>query len=289
MTITAKHQPANSEQVGDRRWYIHPITGERFRSVTTALSDIAKYGLIDWAAGLTAKAAFERLDWLNRVADADNCNSTKTDDACGECPACCIAWLASRHEEVRDDAAELGRKLHDAAEEHALWGPGASIDPQVQPFFDQWLRWRDAWQVEFEATEMTVISRKWGYGGTLDTILRVDNADLLPKQFRHLAGLPVCGDYKTGKSVDIPKGWQVVAYSKADAVLLKDGTELPMPEIKGGMVIHIRPDKLQVREAHITEANFANFIHVLGMAEALDAGLNTVLSRPYTLPGENFQ
>lgn len=288
MAALAKPQPANAELVDGDRWYVHPITGERFISVTTVLGDVAKFGLPRWAAGLSARAAFDQLDWLNRAALMDACNSTQTDDACGDCPACVIAWLSTRHDEVRDDAAELGRKLHDAAEEHALWGPGAHLDEQVRPFFEHWLRWREAWRVDFEATEMTVISRKWGYAGTLDAAVRLTHADLLPKPFRHLTGLLLCVDYKTGKHIDIPKGWQVTAYSRADAVLLKDGTELPMPEFRGGLLVHIRPDRLQVREVHTSDRVFASFIHVLRMAEALDAGLNSVLSRPYTLPGDDF-
>lgn len=286
MTAAApvKTQPANAQTADDgSRFYTHPTTGERFISVTTVLSDIAKFGLPDWAASLTARAAIERIEWLKAAADHGDCHSTRTDDACGECAECVVAWLANRHNEVRDTAGDLGRKLHDAAEAETLLGPGAHVDEEVAPFLTQWKRWRDAWQPTFVAAEMTVISRKWGYGGTLDSIIQLDRPELLPPRFRHLAGLPVCVDYKTGKHLDIPKGWQVNAYSKADAVLLEDGTELPMPDIKGGLIVHIRPNKLQVREVHLTDYAFDGFIHTVRVAEGLDAGLNSVLSRPYTL------
>lgn len=271
---------AETNPDGDR-WYVHPTTGERFISVTTVLNSISKFGLVDWAAGLTAQAAFDRLDWLNRAAAVDTCNA-RGDDACGNCRACVVTWLTNRHAEARDAAGDIGTKLHDAGEEHALFGPGATVDADVAPFFDGYLRWVEQWQPAFEATEMTVISRKWGYAGTLDWIARFALANL-PKQFRHLADLPVVGDTKSSKSVDLTKGWQVVAYAKADAVLLPDGTELPMPEVNGGLILHIRPGKVQVREVYLTAAAHDNFVRMLNVVEGLSAGLNTVLSRPYTL------
>lgn len=279
--VKTDRHPVNSETNAEgSRWYIHPVTGERFISVTTVLSHIAKFGLVPWAAKLSATAAFDRLPMLVRASRMPLCNSTKTDDACGLCRDCLTYWLADRHNQVRDDAADLGIKLHDAAESDALFGEGIHIDEDVLPFVEQFRRWRTAYQPEFLASEMTVISRKWGYGGTLDAILRIA---AMPKQLAHLNELPCCADWKSSKSVDIAKGWQVVAYSNADAVLLPDGTELPMPEIKGGLIVHIRPERVQMREVYLTDANFQSFIHMLRVVEGLSAGLNTVLSRPMTL------
>lgn len=277
---TDRH-PINSETSAEgARYYIHPITGERFISVTTVLSHIAKFGLVPWAAKLSATAAFDRLPMLVRASRMPLCNSTKTDDACGGCRDCLTYWLADRHNQVRDDAADLGIKLHDIAESDTLFGEGAQVDDDVRPFVEQFRRWRTAYQPDFLASEMTVISRKWGYAGTLDAILRID---AMPKQLAHLNDLPCCTDWKSSKSVDIAKGWQVVAYSNADAVLLPDGTELPMPEIKGGLIVHIRPERVQMREVYLTDQNFQSFIHMLRVVEGLSAGLNTVLSRPVTL------
>lgn len=290
MTITkADRHPVNSETDKDSgsRYYIHPVTGERFVSVTTVLGNISRFGLPQWAARLASEAAFDRLPLLNRASRAGACNSTKTGDACGMCRACVTYWLADRHNQVRDDAADLGVKLHDVAEHDALFGEGAHVDDDVAPFVDQYRRWRDRYQPEFLASEMTVISRKWGYAGTLDAILRFGEASRLPKQLAHLTGLPLCNDWKTSKSVDLVKGWQVVAYANADNVLLPDGSELPMPEIKGGLIVHIRPERVQMREVYVTDANFQFFVHMLRVVEGLNAGLNTVLSRPVTLTEES--
>jgi hypothetical protein len=280
--VKADRHPVNSETDKDTgtRYYIHPTTGERFISVTTVLGNIAKFGLTPWAAKLSATAAFDRLPALVRASRAPLCNLTKTGDACGTCRDCVTFWLADRHNQVRDDAADLGVKLHDVAESDALFGEGAHVDEDVRPFVEQYRRWRDAFRPEFLATEMTVISRKWGYAGTLDQITRIS---AMPSKLEHLNGLPTCNDLKTSKSVDRVKGWQVVAYANADAVLLPDGTEEPMPEIKGGLIVHIRPERVQMREVHLTDENFQYFVHMLRVVEGLSASLNTVLSRPVTL------
>lgn len=273
--------PVNSETNRDGdRWYIHPTTGERFISVTTVLGNIAKYGLQQWAANLAANAAFDRLPLLNRASRNQSCNATKTDNACGTCRACVTYWLADQHNQVRDAAADLGIKLHDVAENDTLFGEGAHIDDDVKPFVDQYRRWRDHFQPEFHASEMTVISRKWGYAGTLDTVFSIAK---MPEKLAHLSGLPCCADWKTSKTIDLLKGWQVIAYANADVVLMPDGTELPMPEIKGGLIVHIRPERVQMREVYLTDTNFQYFIHLLRVVEGLSAGLNTVLSRPVTL------
>lgn len=295
MTETAtKRGPlhAETDEATGSRWYIHPVTGERFMSVTTALKYIAKFGLVDWSARLAAEAAVSRLPWLARCARVASCNSAKTADACGACGDCATAWLARRHIEVRDDAGDRGRRVHEAAEHLELFGEGATVDEDIVEMVDLYRRWRRYYRPEFEATEMTVISRKWGYAGTLDSILRFPEDSPLPKKFEHLAGKRIVCDNKTGKHLGIPEGWQVNAYANADVVLLPDGSEEPMPEVEAGLILHIRPQtldapaKLQMREVHLSDANQAMFVHLLRVVEGLTGGLGTALSRPTNLPKE---
>lgn len=273
---------ADTDETTGARWYVHPRTGERFISVTTVLGYVAKFGLPKWAAKLTAEAAFRYVNEISRALLHDPCQSTG-DDACGLCRPCLIGWLSNRHNDERDRAASIGTRLHEAAEARVLFGPGATVDEEIQPLLDHYVRWLEAWKPEFVATEMTVISRKYGYAGTLDKIVRLSQVDLLPPSFQPLAGLNLVGDTKTGKHIDIINGWQVNAYAHADAVLLPDGSEEPMPSIGGGLIVHVRPDKLQVRRVEVNQATFARFIHLLRVADGLTAGLNTVLSRPFTL------
>lgn len=272
---------ADTDETTGARWYVHPRTGERFISVTTVLSNVAKYGLPGWSAKLTAQAAYKHLPRLNASLANDPCQMVG-EDACGVCPPCVRVWLADRHNVERDHAASLGTRTHDAAQELALFGEGATVDEEVRPFVSGYQRWVDTWKPEFELTEATVISRKWGYAGTLDWAARFQEANL-PKQFQHMANALTCGDTKTGKHLDIQKGWQVLAYSRCDSILLPDGSEEPLPAIDFGLILHIRPELVQLREVFLTDANFQFFVHLLRVAEGLGAGLNSVLSRPFTL------
>lgn len=274
---------AETDQSTGSRWYIHPKTGERFISVTTVLSSIAKFGLVDWSARLAAEAAFDRLPWLVRASRNTSCNAVG-DDACGNCRTCVTVWLANRHNTVRDEAADKGTRVHESAEHIALFGEGATVDDDIRPFVDQYLRWRKVYRPIYEATEMTVISRKWGYAGTLDGILRFPADSPLPPSLHHLRNVPVIKDTKTGKHLGLTNAWQVVAYARADAVLLPDGSEEPMPPVSGGLILHVRPDKAQMREVHLSDANHASFVHALRVAEGLAQPLGSGLSRPVNLP-----
>lgn len=289
MTIAeAKQEPAHAvtDQTTGSRWYIHPTTGERFISVTTALSYIAKFGLNDWAARLSAEAAFERLPWLNRCARVAACNASKTDAACGQCRECSQLWLANRHNETRDQAGNRGSRVHEAAEQLELFGEGATVDDDIADLVDGYRRWRQLYRPEFLATEMTVVSRKWGYAGTLDGIIRYPEDAPLPAKLGHLAGKALVSDTKTGKHLGVSEGWQVCAYAHADVVLLPDGTEEPMPAVEGGQVLHVRPGKVQMREAHLADTNHAYFVHLLRVVEGLTGGLGAALSRPVNVPME---
>jgi hypothetical protein len=275
---------AETDKATGSRWYVHPITGERFISVTTVLGYISKFGLPGWAGRLAAEAAFDRLPWLVRCSRNKPCNSSKTGDACGNCPECAVLWLSLRHEQVRDDAGDVGRRVHKAAEQMTVFGPGAHVDEDIRPLVEKLVQWRRLYRPEYESAEVTVISRKWGYAGTLDDILRFPADSPLPKSLQHLKGLALVDDLKTGKHLDKPNGWQVNAYARADAVLLDDGTELPMPQIDGGLIVHIRPDKVQMREVHLSDVNHQRFVHMLRVVEGLIEPLGTVLSRPATMP-----
>lgn len=284
----AKREPVHAEtdKATGSRWYVHPVTGERFMSVTTVLGYISKFGLPDWSARLAAEAAIQRLPWLVRCSRVAPCNSSKTENACGQCGACATLWLTNRHAEARDEAGDRGSRVHEAAEQLALFGEGATVDEDIAELVDRYRRWHAYYRPEYLATEMTVISRKWGYAGTLDGILRFPADSPLPAKLKHLADRAVLKDTKTGKHIGIPEGWQVNAYARADAVLLPDGSEEPMPPIEGGLILHIRPDRVQMREVHLTDANHAAFVHELRVVEGLTAGLGTVLSRPVNLPKE---
>lgn len=275
---------ADTDPSGSRYYVLN--SGERFISVTTVLSYIAKPYLIPWAAGLTADAALDNAERVFAAADTPPCN-TKGDDACGLCRACIRDWLANRHEAVRDAAGERGTKLHAAAEHRELHGPGGTVDDDAAPYFEAYVNWADRAKPTVLATEMTVVSRKWGMAGTLDNLMAFGDDSVLPKALEHLRHKVLLVDKKTSKSVDFTQAWQVNGYSLCETAVMPDGSEIDTPAVDSGLILHIRPESeggVKMREAHINTLNQAAFIHTLRMAERVTAPLGDVLSRPAKLP-----
>lgn len=269
MTVVAteKRQPANADTRDDgTRWYIHPITGERFLSVTTALKVIAKEALIFWAAKVVAEEAMDSLPTLLKAARIRPCEQTG-DARCGRCRVCAITDLRGRPTAVRDAAADLGSTVHAAAERHELtgdWRTGvAETDALIEPFLTQYLAFRTQFRPTYEAAEMTVISRQYGYAGTLDAILSLG---WCPPKYVDLMGKLCVLDIKTGKGVYDEFQLQLAAYKYADAVLLPDGTELPMPETEDTtLVLHLRPGMYQIHPVPVSPGIHGAFLSAFAL------------------------
>src|SRR5690349_18750637 len=110
------------EESDDGRWYI--IDGQRLMSVTTAFNAIAKRGLIPWAAGLAAEAAFADLPMLNAASRRQLCDNAwsrcrhEQGESCEKCPCrvcrlCVQKWIADRHQRETARRADEGTRVHD--------------------------------------------------------------------------------------------------------------------------------------------------------------------------------
>jgi hypothetical protein len=277
--------PSLADDSGSERWYLHPRTGERFLSVTSALGYIAKHFLSTWAAKLSAEAAIDAWETVQAAAAIDPCE-LKGSEACGVCRTCVSHWLADRHNVIRETAGDLGSRFHEAVEHQSLFGPGGEVDEDVQPFLDAYNNWADRAKPTIFMTEATVINRRFGYAGTLDVGLEFGDGSELPKKLEHLRGRVLLGDWKTGKSVDKLAAWQENAYRFGEAILLPDGTEEPLPHFEAGLILHIRPESeggVKMREAVFNAWNFNQFIYTLRVAEGMMAPLGDSLSRPARL------
>jgi hypothetical protein len=110
---------------GDYGWYVHPVTDERFVSVTTALEQIRKEDLdLRWRPALSAEAAFRELPRLIAATLTPLCGRTngpcsradrrqhefnvRCDECpCGECMACLTKYLTYEH--YRESARHVYR------------------------------------------------------------------------------------------------------------------------------------------------------------------------------------
>lgn len=279
----AKTGPANSETDPDSgtRWYIHPVTGERFPSVTTILQVVAKEALPYWAAKVTAEHALANLPLLVKAIRRPACDM-KGDDRCGLCLDCVALDLRRAPDRERDAAADRGSRIHHVADQHVLTGEVIEHHEDIAAQVKQYLRFRDQYKPTYEASEMTVINRTHGWAGTLDAIVRLG---WCPPKYKHLTGQSCVLDVKSGKSCYREYAWQLAAYKAAEFVLLPDGTELPMPETSEfGLLLHVRPDNYWVKPARIGDTTLSAFLYTFGLWQCQQED-NPILRAMYK-PGE---
>jgi hypothetical protein len=283
--------PANSETTPDGRWYLHPLTQERFISVTTALKVVAKEALVPWAAGLAAEAAMDELPMVVAASRKRPCGNTYKRcqhdwrERCGNCPcedcrACVTRHLRDRHIAESSRRADEGTRVHKVIEWWALHdGAIRPHDKDIASYVTQFLAFVDDYGLtpaSWELAETTVINRENGYAGTLDKIVRF-NADASPAAAelcdRIGAGpMPtLLGDTKTREKTreEAPAKFypehalQVAALRNGEAVMLPDGTEIPLPAVDGGFVLQLRPDGYEARPVDAGPRTFGAFLSFL--------------------------
>lgn len=234
-------KPKYAEATDKGRYYAHPVTGERWISITNALDmAVSKPALVPWAAKVTANAMWDRLPDAVRVS----MNGAAMRDQY-------LREIKGQVKYVKDTAANLGTRVHDAAEHLAL-STVAPDDEEAAPYAAQVLRFFERFNVnmdrDIEASEATVINRDCGYAGTGDLWVHLHLAPDLswtPRK-RWLWVL----DYKSSahRAVDSlypENGMQVAAIAHGETLLMDDGTEIPAPgndKIDGTAVLNLRVD-----------------------------------------------
>jgi hypothetical protein len=266
--VTAETQTGPVNSVTDSetgsRVYIHPITGERFTSVTTILSLVAKDALQYWAAKVVQEKAMDMIPALVQSLRRRPCDM-KGDDRCWACRDCIALELRREPDRQRDEAADRGTRIHTVADHYALHGELRDHDDDIRGSVEQWMRWRDTHQVVFDASEVTVINREHMFAGTLDGVVR---CGWMPPKWRHLIGVPLIDDLKSGKGVYDQHALQLAAYRcPGNVVLLPDGSEEPLPDCdpETGLLVHVRPDDFWARPVQVGARTFNTFLHVLGL------------------------
>lgn len=238
--------PTHAQNVpGKGRWYIHPNTGEMWPSVTNVLDvSVSKPALVPWASKAVAEKAVKELPRLVASMLVKDCKPKKVENECGKCRHCLIKELKREPGFVKDTAADLGTRIHDWAESHVLNKPQV-IDPEVEPFGKQLLRFFDDFGVDMEkdivASEATVVNRKVGYAGTGDLWVRLRCKGWARKRLCLI-------DYKSSSTRPVLSAYaenaeQLAALVNAETILLDNGEEIEAPQgIKDVFVLALRKD-----------------------------------------------
>jgi len=198
-------------RVRTKGYYKDTGTGEKYTSVTTILDrNVAKH-LEHWAGNTVARCAMDNLPYLVK-------SSRDVDERIDA-----YEWLKRAHERKKNERGAIGTAIHSLIEAQILGTPLApevAENPEFVPYqrrFEDFVR---EWRVEFTASEMIVANTTYGYGGTLDTLLR---SALIAEVLGVNPALDIAEDTK-GLALDTllptPTGWTTMAAVQVGDVLL---------------------------------------------------------------------
>ena len=208
MVMTTRDK-ARVETSEGRHYYDE--AGRRYVSVTTAIGGgLPKNQLGKWASKYAAEHAASNLERFLTMRKSDVIAEIKDSP-----------WAYARAR------ADLGGRVHEAVENYLLNLGGGQPENELAPYLLQFGRFLSEWQPKVEAAEMVVYSERYGYAGTLDSIMVID-------------GERVVLDVKTGSGVYREASVQLAMYRAADFVQV-NGERIAMPETDGGRVLHLQP------------------------------------------------
>lgn len=226
----------NTINRGGSRYYVHPETGAKVPGVTSVLNMLPKGFLQFWSAKVVATYAVDNLPSIVGLA--------LNGDRQGA-----IDYLKGAPRRDTAQAAAVGSKAHEAFEAR-LQGKEPIVTPEVKPFlllFDRFIK--DVEPV-IERQEQTVYNATHDYMGSFDG-------------FGTIAGKRAWFDWKTTRSGVHPEvAIQLAAYRYSEYILHPDGTSEPTPPADGGLVLHVRPEGLQLWEVDCDESVFEFFLHL---------------------------
>ena len=154
-----------------------------------------------------------------------------------------------------------------------LGKPTPDPDPSIAGHAASFRAFLDEWMPEFEMTEATVYSRSESYAGTLDAIA------VIPGLGRVLL------DYKTSGSGVYPEAaLQLAMYRHAEFVGLPDGSEAPMPQVDGCVVVWVRADGYDVIPVIADEQVFRSALYVREVMRWAEETSKGVIGQPMPLP-----
>lgn len=249
------------------RYYQIPGIDKPLISVTNAIGVLNKYGLAPWYAKLAAEHAVDHLPELISRVRTDRQGA--------------IDDIKKAGERARDDAGDLGTRIHDLADAHLLGKtlPEEPIDREAGLYVKQYLRFLDDFEVDItqhvHASEMTVYNAHDGWAGTLDGMLnlRLDGyiaghpVAVLPDNQRRLWMI----DTKTSRTraatqVYPQHGFQLAALRHARHALLPDDTIVPMPPVYGCAVLNLREKSYELIPVPATTQHYKRFLEAVNLA-----------------------
>jgi len=235
--------------------------------------------LVNWAVNTTCEAAFDRFKILSQfVEDGDRQGA--------------VDWLKRQRFQTSKAAAARGTDLHKAAELLAL-GQQPKVEPNIQPYLDQYVRFLEQYEPEFLMAEAPIYApTRGGYAGTLDAIARIDGSVVVAD----VKTTPHAPDSGRSRPPYEETALQLCLYRHAELVgVLAERKELargryyafdpslhhePMPETSGAVVITVSPYDFVVTPVRTDDAVYKAARHVIEAARWRVETSRTVIGPP---------
>ena len=250
--------PRNARALGSKRCY--HWDPERFWSVTTIISGgVPKPAIAPWTGKMVAEGAvtaFEKGS-LALLVEQDR-------DAA-------VEFLKKLPYTQTNRAADIGTRVHEAIEALVKGTPAPPLAEDEKPRMAHFEQFLADYRPKFIASEMSVYNRRHGYAGTLDGIALFGDRALMV-------------DVKTGKGVYPEVGLQLSAYRNAEFIGMPDGTEEPMIETVGGVVLHLTDDGYRLLEVNTGDEVFAAFIYAREVQRWMNETSKRVIGESLPIP-----
>jgi len=183
-------------------------------------------------------------------------------------------WLKNNSknkiEKVKKETAHIGTQLHKLVEMDLNRETDFEIPPELnQPFYN-WKQVQSKHDIQALMTEQLVVSKKYGYAGTLDMVIR-GCFEKVQKTFS-------VADLKTG-FFSIKAGWQIAAYRNALIEMPNAYTQDNLGMV--GIQIHRDGSKVNVFEYEHVHPCFEAFLNCLEIFKMLYFNKLNKLEWPY--------
>lgn len=200
-----------------------------YPGVTTILKLLEKPGVVNWAVERTLDWANENFAYLGSHSDEQVMRAGRY-----------------RWRDALDERSNLGTDVHGWAETlFNGWFDYPDLTPEGESAVQSLLTLLDNVEISALATEVTVVSHKHGYAGTLDLLALIK-------------GLLALVDLKTSKGLWWEHELQLAALANADCMIVEveDGfwEEIPMPTFDTLTLIQLRGDYWDPRTKTVVPA-----------------------------------
>lgn len=221
----------------------YSVDGKKVRSVTQALSIIAKPALVNWAARMAIDHVSEQIE------------PGKSYD---EIQLMTIFEEGKKaHYKKKVDAGNLGSFVHNWVEDYINGkNPTMPTNKGLREAVERFLEWQKAHNVKFLLSEQQVYSRKYNYTGTLDFICIID-------------GKMYIGDLKTSSGIYPEMLIQTAAYRFARE------EEYPKEKYAGQVIVKVGKEDGSLEVAVIRDNKwyakmFMAFVAALKLSESME-------------------